>query len=1803
MEDWSIFESASGTAVAGGAPPQPTEDWSVFESAFPSQPQQSATPENFDYLNGDLSQTEGFSETSPEWQSQMAKLQEGWQQASQPDTEAEARATEWWRQKELEAQAGELPADATELERLTFARRKELITGEPSDNPVPALQAAFENEADPELKKQRLAELQVAQRIQNYRRTRLAGAIADMKWTGKTPDQVILEERAAVEAGLGPDMALANAPIMRGATTGVANAASSVAEAALRILPGEGAPSELADKLGRQRMQEGQRQSLLDSQQGSVAALPNAVAQMTGEYLPLAAAGVPAPLQVGAKGMNDAYLQSDSDAYALTSGIVQGALTYAGGKLAGGTFIDMLSGKVAGKTLGPLLKGFGFESVEELGQLYGQAMIDMGYGVGDGRMPTTKEALWTLAVVAGARGVGTAMSANIEDDGVKQPSVFEALKNFSDRKLPSRKAAKEAGVDQIATTAKQRSELAADIRKGLTGQQFTEQLKSAATSPEEADALLEIYRARASSAGESFDDYIGKRIKGVEKTTKAKATPLAGSRVRPDGRRGEIEFLQEGTAIIRAFETQTVATLAHETGHLFRRDLSGDDLSVAERWAGARGGKWDRKSEEKFARGFERYLATGDAPTPRLKGVFAKFKDWLSKVYSVVTKSPINVNIFPEMSGVFDRLLTPAGQNLSGDFVRSDVRPKDVSGQEVTSDLSGRMSGRLSGDGQPDILSQAPVSPDLAAKNASMDEARAAMGLPGINRPAAPGANMPHHVAEQEAIRQGYPERAAGIAMDILSDKRKEPPTQLEIAGMAVYGDRLNEIYARLSEDVNNLTLDEGERMTKAAELERVEQDFDLLSRAMRQAGTAQSLAFSQRKHIVGSDYRPLAVESRAAAAKGKKLTPNEKRKINKAVKEHDAAEKKLAEQEQKEAAATETKRTKIKAEVKKLKEKIAKSKLPTDLNRYARDLAKQYLAEGVIGRRELIDKVQKAVREVFPETQRRQVIDAISGYGDFTQLSKDEVSVRLRDLKGQLQQISKLKDMSEGKAPAKTGMERRAPSDTERELIKQVNEAKKEGGYEVTDPAKQLASALSTIKTRLRNQIKDLQHQIDSRQKLIKQKKAPPSDEETKRLTEERDALKKQFDEVFGKEGLTDAQRIANAERATQKAIDDLQKRLDAGDFSPAPRYAGNPIPEKLAKLREKAAALRDQYNSSKPVSLDAKKRLKASIDSAEKSIAELERRIAQGDYAPKPTRPPASSPELTALRERAAQLRAQYNSGKPVSLDEKKRLEQATAAAEKAVAELERRLSEGDYSAKPKRPPAISQKIQVLKDRAAALRKKYAETNPNPPALEAAKERLAVLQAHLKNGTAPEVRPRQQSKNPKMRAIQQQLADARKQLSQSEPAQKARLRKTIGELQAKLEAGNFSLPDGAQRPISPEVERLQYERDKLRRKIRSEINALKPQTVWGHVSSPFNAARSIITTLDFPPVFRQGAFIALGNPVRAAKATASGFRGMFSDFNARKQLAEINARPNAPLYARAKLYLADMDGSPSAREEAFVGRLVEKIPGVRSVIRASERNYTVFLNQLRADTFDAMAASLSRNGEPTMDEAKAIAKFINVATGRGDFGQFEMAMTGLAPVFFSPRYVASRFQLLAGQPLYGGTADTRKLIAKEYGKALVGAGIIYALALAAGAELEEDPTSADFGKIKLGNTRMDPLGGLSQTAVFTSRMSRGAYKTAESWVTGQPREDNFVSGEAMTAGRFLRSKLSPIAATMVNLASGETAGGDKVTPSQLTQDLTVPLSFRDIKDAVEEQGVPAGVALWLVSLFGVGMQTYDDN
>jgi hypothetical protein len=119
--------------------------------------------------------------------------------------------------------------------------------------------------------------------------------------------------------------------------------------------------------------------------------------------------------------------------------------------------------------------------------------------------------------------------------------------------------------------------------------------------------------------------------------------------------KGGVHFLNDGRAVIRAMQAGDVSTMVHEIGHVFRRDLDDGDLDAVAKLGGLSGaaelreltGRFVRgeivpgdpeyqryvDAEEYFARGWERYLAEGDAPTPALRSVFQKFTDWMLKIY------------------------------------------------------------------------------------------------------------------------------------------------------------------------------------------------------------------------------------------------------------------------------------------------------------------------------------------------------------------------------------------------------------------------------------------------------------------------------------------------------------------------------------------------------------------------------------------------------------------------------------------------------------------------------------------------------------------------------------------------------------------------------------------------------------------------------------------------------------------------------------------------------------------------------------------------------------------------------------------------------------------------------------------------------------------------------------------------------------------------------------------------------------------------------------------------------------------
>jgi predicted GNAT family acetyltransferase len=121
--------------------------------------------------------------------------------------------------------------------------------------------------------------------------------------------------------------------------------------------------------------------------------------------------------------------------------------------------------------------------------------------------------------------------------------------------------------------------------------------------------------------------------------------------------KGAVEFMDDGRAIIYALKQPNFSTVIHEIGHVFRRDIGGDDLKVIEDWCGVADGKWTEIAEEKFARGFERYIAEGRAPNLQLKNVFAKMKVWMAEVYRSFVGTPLADDIPEEVSKILGKML------------------------------------------------------------------------------------------------------------------------------------------------------------------------------------------------------------------------------------------------------------------------------------------------------------------------------------------------------------------------------------------------------------------------------------------------------------------------------------------------------------------------------------------------------------------------------------------------------------------------------------------------------------------------------------------------------------------------------------------------------------------------------------------------------------------------------------------------------------------------------------------------------------------------------------------------------------------------------------------------------------------------------------------------------------------------------------------------------------------------------------------------------------------------------------------
>jgi len=362
-------------------------------------------------------------------------------------------------------------------------------------------------------------------------------------------------------------------------------------------------------------------------------------------------------------------------------------------------------------------------------------------------------------------------------------------------------------------------------------------------------------------------------------------------------------------------------------------------------------------------------------------------------------------------------------------------------------------------------------------------------------------------------------------------------------------------------------------------------------------------------------------------------------------------------------------------------------------------------------------------------------------------------------------------------------------------------------------------------------------------------------------------------------------------------------------------------------------------------------------------------------------------------------------------------------------------------------------------------------------------------------------------------------------------------------------------------------------------------------------------NLPRAVISAYDLSGMLRQGGILTT-RLTTAGKVGTVGrvFKDMVKSFISEKHAMImddiIRERPYFMEYIEHGGYHAPLNGTLSKSEEAFMSKLSRHIPG----IRRSERAYITVLNDLRSESYhhtrQVFDNVVAKSGIPITDQdLKGLANLVNVASGRGSIGAMTSGNMGpaLNAVFFSPRLVASRLQW----PAILLNPNTPKLVRKEAMKqmaAFLGAGTtLLTMAKLAGASINANPLSSDFGKIKIGDTRLDIWTGYAQYSRFLAQLTTAQRLTSIKEIQNLNRDEVIY--------RFAQSKLAPATGLFWDIFKGESYMGEDIGDIDAqAYNRLVPLFVQDLIDAINDQGAIGGLIASPAAL-GVGVITYPDE
>jgi hypothetical protein len=284
---------------------------------------------------------------------------------------------------------------------------------------------------------------------------------------------------------------------------------------------------------------------------------------------------------------------------------------------------------------------------------------------------------------------------------------------------------------------------------------------------------------------------------------------------------------------------------------------------------------------------------------------------------------------------------------------------------------------------------------------------------------------------------------------------------------------------------------------------------------------------------------------------------------------------------------------------------------------------------------------------------------------------------------------------------------------------------------------------------------------------------------------------------------------------------------------------------------------------------------------------------------------------------------------------------------------------------------------------------------------------------------------------------------------------------------------------------------------------------------------------------------------------------------------------------------------------------EEEIPIAVLERTPVLGRIFKASDISFVDSAIRARLGLWDIMK-KVDRGKGIELDEAglRDRGKIINSITARGRYEGKTAAGTEkfFSTFMWAPKMLKADWDILTAHSAGFGleTKGARVEALKTVVNVVIATAAISAIAEAMGAEVEKDPRSTNFLKIKKGNTKINtPFArGMPQLVTLFSRLLTGETKNSSGVIT-KLNSGKYGSDTLFDVGvDFLVNKTTPPVSAAISWLRGKEPSGKKPTIGSTAENF-LPISVQNFTGLRNDS---SGMAVFgaFVDFFGVGSNTY---